>query len=232
MVFRRGRATPLVVHAKAHEKLKGYLTGVVEVRATVLEAMRRDNAAGAYAARTKTRKLKVDSQSTLPEMTTLGSSAASSAPAVSAAQIQEVVNSVRERMVSQQVPMGSTAWACRESAAKSVARTLAAFVALRRPLVLEDADGLPGAVSVRLALGVNHAERVVWGAPPSEAWVSLGDLSWATPSSQRAKWTLTKDAQAFPAGVEGAAYAEVAHIDQTWCARFIFVELAASAEGK
>ena len=196
--FERSKAVACVVSLQPHDRLKGWLAGVVKAWGGMQAWARVANSRGEFAV--KNRKGDVERR--------IGSDAAKS-----------VLNKFRDELLAKGFARESTDFVCREAAARSALRVLSGFVRTGRALAVDQTEGLPGAVSVRLALGLNHGRALEGtGAPP---WVLFPGVGMVRPIGET--WDDV-------VGTVAANYVEAAHIDQTWRFRFIRVEETKASE--
>ena len=196
--FERSKAVACVVSRQAHERLKGWLGGVVRAWAGMQAWARVANGKGEFVSKNR----KGD------EERRIGADA-----------LKSVLNKLRDELIAKGFGRDTTDFVCREAAARSAQRVLAGFVRTGRTLAVDQTEGLPGAVSVRLALGLNHGRAVTGtGAPP---WVLFPGVGLVRP---------LVDSWDDPAAIAAANYVEAAHVDQTWRFRFIRVEEVKASE--
>jgi hypothetical protein len=191
--YRREPSTAAFVSEATHAQLKSWLTGVVGVWAAIEDWARKSEASGAFVWKAKDGR---EGKGISFENTRVG------------------LNAVRNALDAKGLRPGSTGYLARESAAKRAIQVLDGFVRAGRPLAVEQTVGLPGAVSVRLAAGINHSAPVARIGPTN--WLLIPGVGSVHPV-EGASW---------PEGIETASYCEAAHIDRIWNFRFVFVSEA------
>lgn len=189
--YRRERATPVVVSAATHEKLKGWLSDTAATWRAIETTMREKHKNGTIDGKVVT----------------------------------SIAYATRAAMEAKGIEKASTEWLARERAAKTCARVLAGFAKVGRPLTLDMPDGLPGGVSVHLAMGLNYRAPITEYAAGWFMSDALGLFhAGADPNAYEANVQ-----PAFPAGIVNASYCEAAHIERMWWLRFVWVDYVAAS---
>lgn len=218
--FVRPKATPIMVSREAHEKLRGYLEATTAARRAALACVIDNHAKGIYVTTVTRKKSKTEIGMNPGGPKEIVTQRVGMTPT----HVKTVLDDLRAQMKARGFAPESTAHECRFYAAKTALRILAAFVAGGRPLILDRTEGLPGALSVRLGIGQNYYEmiRPVDGYPD---WIQLGELGYARPAPKG--WVAWRgdETSKFPDRCEMAKYVEIAHVDQAWHARFVFMNL-------
>jgi hypothetical protein len=213
LLFVREPASPLVVSSAAHERLKGWLGEAAGAWRAVERGVQQADACEFVVQKKKRAPRSHDPSAPKAVVTTEVGWPESLT--------KRLLNAVRDAAIEDGVGIGSTSWLTRESAAKAAARVLKGFKLGGRPPYLDMAAGLPGALSVRLAAGLNYGFPVT---RHDDAWIVLEGIGFARLS------TAAKGAR-IPDRVTEASYVEAAHVDRMWHTRFIFVSEIETEEG-